>query len=145
MDNQRNTVSIWEDSMRIGLQKLDDERRELTNILEHLDVTPLNTISSEIFLIKFGIFEAAAKAFFSHEEALFNEYQVPDSVRKAHEEEHTRVLAMLNTVYVDSMSKRNQTAIDVYRMIRNEMQGHILKFGQELRKYICTQKIDCIQ
>lgn len=140
MRNHKNTASLWKESMRIGLPKFDEERKDLTRIIEHLDLNPLHTITSEMFLIKFGIFHAAIKALFKHEEALFREYPVPDDVKKPHLADHSRILEMLNAVYKDSMNKRNQTAFDIYLIIRNEIKQHILKFGQDLRIYISTQK-----
>ena len=139
MRNQRDAESIWEDSMRVGLPKFDEERKYLTRVIEYLDLRPLHTISSEFFIVKFGIFQAAVKAFFEHEEALFSELQVPDSVKRIHIEEHGRILEMLNAVYLDSMNKKNQTAIDTYQNIRSEIKQHISKFGQDLREYISQQ------
>ena len=139
MSDQRDAGSIWEDSMRVGLPKFDEERKELTRLIEHLDLSPLHSICSDFFILKFGIFQAAVKAFFEHEEILFRELQVPDSVKKIHIVDHGRILQMLNAVYLDSMNKKNQTAIDTYQHIRNDIKQHISKFGQDLREYISQQ------
>ena len=139
MTKQENPASLWDDSMRIGLDWFDEERKELLTILEHLDVNQLQTISSELFLAKFHIYEAAVRGLFEHEESLFSKYDVPDTIKKRHETEHHRIIKMLNTVYLDSRNKRNQTAIDVYQMIRADMKQHISNFGQELRNHVSPQ------
>ena len=39
MSNRNGTASLWEESMRVGVPKLDEERKELTSILEQLDLS----------------------------------------------------------------------------------------------------------
>jgi len=136
MSNKKSTVSIWDESMRIGVDIFDDERRQLLAILEHLDVNPLQTISSEFFRAKFNIYDAAVRSLFAHEETLLGKFDVPEKVKKLHKDEHDRIVAMLNSVNADSINKRNQTAIDVYQLIRSDMTRRLSEFGQELRKYV---------
>jgi hemerythrin len=132
MNNHQNQTSILKKSVFVGLPTFDIERKDLTRIIEHLDRSPLHTISSEIFLIKFDIFLAALKAFFKREEDFLREHQYHDDATQQHLDEHTRILEMLNAVYIDSMNKRNQTAIDIYMTIRNVINQHVSKFGQDL-------------
>jgi hemerythrin len=122
--------------MRTGLHRFDEERKELVSIVERLDLSPLHTITSDSFLVEFRNCEAAVKAFCKHEEELFSEFQVPDHIRKVHMADHDRILELLNAVKEDSINRRNQTAIDVYQMIRNKIREHIYKFDQELCKFI---------
>ena len=42
---------------------------------------------------------------------------------------------------MDSTNKKNKTALDVYRVLRNEIKKHVLTFGVEMSKYIASSEV----
>ena len=121
---------------RIGLPTFDEQCEKLVRIIQLLDLSPLHTIASEVFASRFLLLLDAIEEFFRHEEALLNSYAIPTKIRCLHIADHKRIREMLNDIYMNSVGKKNQTAIDVYRAIRFEIDQHVLNFSFDVGHYI---------
>jgi hemerythrin len=141
MRPKNKSVSMWQESMRVGLPELDEERKNVLEILELLEVRPLYSIASETFAGRFKIVQAAVEELIRYEENLLHEYRVPDETRRRHIADHEKIRTKLQRIRADSMNKKNQTALDVYRSLRNEIKKHVLTFDLETSKHIRPAKV----
>jgi hemerythrin len=132
---KRKAKSLWQESMRIGLPALDEEHRNVMELLELLEVRPLYSIASETFISRFSIVQAAAEKFIKFEESLLREFPLPAETRQAHIADHERIRTILQRIRADSIKKKNQTALDVYRTLRAEIEKHVATFGMDISKY----------
>ena len=78
----------------------------------------------------------AIEEFFSHEEALLNSYAIPTKIRCLHIADHKRIREMLNDIYMNSVRKKNQTAIEVHEAVRFEINQHVLNFSFDVSHYM---------
>ena len=133
-------VSIWKESMRIGVPDFDEERKAMVGVIEQLDIDPTHSLTNEFFLIRFRVLEAAVTALYVHEELLMKKWPVPEDIRVAHVADHSRILLMLTEVYLDSMYHKVGNALEVYRRIRSTLEAHILNVSDKLKPYIGQPK-----
>jgi hemerythrin len=136
MRTKKKSGSIWQESMSVGLPALDQERKNVFELLELLEVRPLYSIASEAFSSRFVMVHAAIERFIQYEESVLREYPVPDETRRLHVADHERIRTELNRIQLDSINKKNQTALDVYKSLRTQIKKHVLTFGVEISKYI---------
>ncbi len=122
--------------MRIGIPTFDNERERMARIIELLDVNPENGIRGEFFLDRLGILKVVLTTLYAHEELLMNELKLPAEMKARHFEDHTRIFNLFNQVYEDSMQHADRKAIDVYQMLRSNIEKHILDFGMQLKSYV---------
>ena len=131
MRTGRNSGSRNQELVMIGFAELDEERKNVISLLDLLEVRPLYSVASEAFFSRFTIVQEAVERFIEAEERLLNEYPVSDETIRLHLADHERIRAILQRIREDSISKRNQTALDVYKSLRNEIDRHVLTFGME--------------
>lgn len=136
MDQQSNLMSIWQDSMRIGIPIFDEQRRDIAKIIELLDANPAAPITDEYFLGQFSVLQVMISEFFTREESLMSQLGVPGEVQDRLVADHNKLLELFNQVYLDSMDQKKQTAEQVYFTIRDALAAHMLEHGQELRHYV---------
>ena len=121
---------------RIYLPSFDERCEELVRIIELLDLSPLHSIASTVFVSRFRVLLDAIESFFRHEDELLHRYSIPIENRRLHLADHERIREMLNDIGLDIAGKKNQTAIDVYEAIRFEIDRHVLNFSADLGRCI---------
>jgi hemerythrin len=136
MRTGKKSTSIWQESMRVGVPELDEERKLTMDLLELLEVRPIYSIASETFSKRFAVVHAAVEKFIKFEESLLHEQPLPDEIRLRHLADHEKIRTKLHRIRTDSINKKNQTALDVYRSLRTEIKKHVLTFDVEMRKHI---------
>lgn len=114
---------------RIGLPAFDEQCEELVRLIELLDLSPLHSIASDVFVSRFLLLLDAVEEFFRLEEELMTYYAIPTEIMRLHIADHKRIKKMLNDICMDSARKKNQTAIEVYKAIRFEIEQHLLNFS----------------
>lgn len=122
--------------MRIGIPLFDEQRRDLAGIIELLDANPAAPITEENFLGRLSVLQVMMSEFFGREESLMVQLGVPDEVRLRLAADHDVMLDIFNTIYLDSMDRKQQTAGSAYFTIREAVEKHFLAHGQELRRYV---------
>ena len=120
----------------IGLPVFDARCAELVSVVELLDLPPLHSLASEVFISRFRQLLAAIEAFFAHEETLLNDIPVPPEIRRAHLADHDRLRQLLEGIHQDALRKKNQTAIEVYETIRFEIERHVISFSFDVSRYL---------
>ena len=120
----------------IGLPVFDARCAELVSVVELLDLPPLHSLASEVFISRFRQLLAAIEAFFAHEETLLNDIPVPPEIRRAHLADHDRLRQLLEGIHQDALRKKNQTAIEVYETIRFEIERHVISFSFDVGRYL---------
>jgi hemerythrin len=136
MTSQPVTKSVWRESMEIGIPLFDEQRKDLAGIIELLDIDPAAPITEENFLGRFSVLQVMMSEFFSREESLMLQLGVPGEVQQRLIDDHNKILDLFNEIYLDSMNKKQRTAEEVYLMIREAVEGHMLAHGQKLRHYV---------
>jgi hemerythrin len=136
MTTQPPTKSVWRDSMEIGIPLFDEQGKDLAGIIELLDIAPEAPITEENFIGRFSVLQVMLSEFFDREESLMLQLAVPGEVQQRVIDEHNRILALFNDVYLDSMNKKPFTAEDVYVAIRAAMEACLQSHGKELRPYV---------
>jgi hemerythrin len=126
--------------VKIGLPTFDEQCEKLVRILELLDLSPLHTVASDVFLSRFLVFRDAIEEFFMSEEKLLNSCAVPDDIRFLHISDHQRIREMLHNVYMNALGKKNQTAIEVYKAISFKINQHVANFSFDLGQYLPQSK-----
>jgi len=134
MRTESNSGSKWRESMRAGFPELDEERKNVIALIDLLEVRPLYSIASEDFFNRFTLVQAAVERFIECEEILLQDFPVDDETIRLHLADHERIRAMLRRIREDSMRKKNQTAIDVYKSLRNVIDKHVRTFAMETHK-----------
>ncbi len=129
-------TSIWQESMRVGLPELDEERKNAMELLELLEVRPIYSIASETFTTRFAVVHAAVEKFIKFEESLLHKQPLSDEIKRRHLADHEKIRTKLLRIRADSINKKNQTALDVYRSLRTEIKKHVLTFDVEMSKHI---------
>lgn len=136
MRTGKKSASIWQESMRVGVPELDEERKNTMDLIELLEVRPIYSIASETFAKRFAVVHAAVEKFIKFEESLLHKQLLPDEIRRRHLADHEKIRTKLHRIRADSINKKNQTALDVYRSLRTEIKKHVLTFGAEFGKQI---------
>lgn len=111
------------------------KRMELDQIIETLALRPIYTIASNDFIDRLSVLLEAIDRFFAHEEELLDYYGVPQERRRPLFEDHQKIRNMLQRVHSDSISKKNQTAFEVYEAIKQEIDRHIANFSFDVAQY----------
>ena len=124
--------SLWQESMRSGVPELDEERRNVMELLELLEVRPLCSVASDDFASRFARVQAATEKLFSHEEALLLGRSLPLETKRLHLADHEKIRAILSRIGNDAARKKNQTALDVYKSLRAAIERHVAKFGLDV-------------
>ena len=136
MRNEIKRKSAWQESMRVGLPELDEERKNVFELLELLEVRPIFSISSETFAKRFAVVHEAVERFLKFEEGLLKKYPVPDKTRQLHVEDHERIRKILEQVRKDSIAKKNRTGLDIYQSLRAEVESHVTTFGFDMGEHL---------
>jgi len=138
MKTGKRSASIWQESMRVGVPELDEERKLTMDLLELLEVRPIYSIASETFTTRFAVVHAAVEKFINFEESLLHKQLVPDEIRRRHFADHEKIRTKLHRIRADSINKKNQTALDIYRSLRAEIKKHVETFDVEMRKHVSS-------
>jgi hemerythrin len=136
MRAEGNRKSIWQESMRVGLPELDEERKNVFELLELLEMRPIYSIASETFASRFDVVQEALERFLKHEESVLKKNGVPDQTRRLHLDDHEKIRQMLDQVREDSLAKKNQTGLDVYKALRTEVEQHVRTFGFDMTMHL---------
>jgi hypothetical protein len=120
----------------INVPAFNEQWEELVKVVELLDLSPLHSIASDIFISRFRILLDAIEGFFRQEEELLNYYAVPSEIRLLHVSDHERIRRMLNDINMNSLRKKNQTAVEVYEGIRFEIDRHVECFSFDVSRYV---------
>jgi hemerythrin len=134
-NDQQNASSIWDESMCIGIQTYDDQRKDLSGLIELLDKDPKHTNSNENFLGRFHTLQVVVQEYFVREDALMEQMNVPVEVREQHIAEHEAILEMFLNTYFDSMHHKGRTAFEVYWQFRETLKHHFLTCDIKLKDY----------
>jgi len=119
-----------------GVPAFGEQRAELVRVVELLDLSPLHSIASDIFVSRFRILLGAIEEFFRQEEELLNCCAAPAEVRQLHIADRERIRKILHDIEMNSARKKNQTAVEVYAGIRFEIDRHIECFSFELGRHV---------
>jgi len=117
---------------RLVLPSFDEQCEELVRVIELLDLSPLHSIASGVFVSRFRVLLEAIETFFRHEEQLLNLCSMPIENRRLHLADHQRIREILSDICRDLDGKKNRTAIEVYEAIRFEIDRHVLTFSADL-------------
>ena len=138
MGTGKKSASIWQESMRVGVPELDEERKITMDLLELLEVRPIYSIASETFAKRFAVVQAAVEKFIKFEESLLHKQLLPDEIRRRHLADHEKIRTKLHRIRADSINKKNQTALDIYRSLRTEIKKHVLTFDVEMSQHVAS-------
>lgn len=123
-------------AVKTGLPFFDVQCSELVQTVDLLDLSPLHSIASDVFVSRFHVLLDAIENFFRYEEALLDRDLIPGEIRQRHLADHEKIRRMLGGIRKDSMRKKNQTAIDAYRAIRHEIEQHVLRFSFDVSGFL---------
>lgn len=101
------------------------ERRKVANTLETLSSNPIASIRDEHFLERFSKLEVMLNHLFALEEEVMRQMGIPEFEWLKHTNEHSRLLSILQDVYIDSMTGKKKSAADVYLILKAELSEHI--------------------
>lgn len=125
-------------AVKTGLPFFDVQCNELVRAIDLLDLSPLHSIASDVFVSRFHVLLDAIERFFQYEEALWDRCLIPGEIRQLHLADHERIRRMLDGIRKDSMRKKNQTAIDAYRAIRHEIEQHVQRFSFDVSGFLSS-------
>ncbi len=86
-------------AVRIGLPAFDGKCEALEKTIEMLNLSPLHSIASDLFVERLSVLIDAVEGFFKHEEELLDFYAMPEETKRTHGTEHNRIRKMLNDIY----------------------------------------------
>ncbi len=121
---------------RAALPTFNERCEELSRVIALLDLSPLHSIASSVFVSRFPVLLEAIESFFRYEEELLDLYAMPAENRRLHLADHRRIRDLLNDIRLRSAAKRNLTAIEVYEAIRAEIEQHVLNFSLDLGRHV---------
>jgi len=124
----------------IGLPLFDEQCEDLAAAIELLDLNPLHSLASEVFISRFCVLRDAIERLFRHEEALLSQYRLPAETRRLHGDDQRRIRRILDDIHADAMNRKNRTAIEVYETLRFEIERHVSDFGDDLSRHIPVAK-----
>ena len=119
-----------------GLHSFAAQCNELVRVVDLLDLSPLHSIASDVFVSRFHVLLNAIERFFEYEESLLDRYLISGEVRRLHVADHERIRQILRGIHQDSIRKKNQTAIEVYQTIRHEIEQHVLNFSFDVSRCV---------
>lgn len=121
-------------TVKIDMPVFDEQCAELGRIVELLDLSPVHSIASDLFVRRFRVFQDAVEGFFRYREALLNYDAVPSEIRRLHIANHERIRNMLDDIQMDSVRKKNQTAVEVYKAVRFEIDRYVASVSLDVSR-----------
>ena len=128
----------WKDSLSVGIKEIDDEHRELVNMVNDLH-SAMSTGKGKDALG--GVLDRLIDytvSHFAHEEELMRKYSYPDSFK--HTNEHRKLTK--TAVDVQTKFKSGQTiglSIEVMDFLRNWLTTHIQEVDNRFGAFLKTK------
>ena len=130
---------IPEETLLIGIEPIDEKRKELGNLVSQLDADSKGDINSEYFLGNFAKLQVVLAEFFAREEEVIRLIGLPDSAMRKHFVEHDKLLDIFNRIYFDSMKHKTTMATEVFKTLKTEIAKHIDEYDVKLRDVISAR------
>lgn len=121
--------------MRIGITAYDDQRKDLSGLIELLDKDPNHANSHENFLGRFHTLQVVVQEYFVREDALMEQMNIPVEIRDQHIAEHEAIINLFLNTYIDSMQHRGRTAFEVYWQVKEALKHHFQTSDIKLKDY----------
>ena len=140
MDKGDVLMILWRDEMCIGVTAIDDDHKELFNIINEFDTCTTRKSAEATAKKLFGY----TQSHFKREEDLQSEYMYP--LRNQQKEQHAKIINDLKVLIRDAFINTNQTDAEVIASLSNLMRDwivdHVIQSDMKMRTFFKSSNID---
>jgi hemerythrin-like metal-binding protein len=126
----------WKESMRLGIQAIDDQHREIISVLSRLAEKPDLDTRSEFVIDTIHSLESMMAGHFATEEAFMVRHGADAAYVIAHHQDHDHILEIINEINFDAIGHKHLPACEIYRKLLGAFLVDLTDFDQHLRKLI---------
>lgn len=117
----KRSPPVWQESLRTGIQVIDEQHQELSRLLERLIDSPKTHITTEDFADRFTRLHNFWFHHFQTEETVMRKMRTDNAEMLMHAHEHEKLSELFVQVNFDCMNKLNLRAEDIYSKIRERI------------------------
>ena len=122
----------WQESMRIGMQLIDEQHEELLNWIEKLNDEPTAAIGSKTFVDSLSAVKRLETLHFETEEIFMQRTGLPLEQMAEHVHAHRGLLGQLVQIELDAGNGIRQTVAEAHGAIKSKVLGHIAQYDMPL-------------
>lgn len=126
-DNQSAT-SFWSADLETGIPVIDEQHRAIAELGDRLVRDPRTALGSETGTSFLQTFYRLLAQHFETEEALMRSLDMPEALRHAHFQEHSRLLERVVALSINQIGESGpKTVADITRDLLHIIVEHVLK------------------
>ncbi len=130
----------WTESMRTGMQLIDEQHEELLNWIGKLNDAPAAEITSQFFVDLISAVKRLETLHFETEEIFMQRAGLPVDQMLEHVQAHKMLLNQLVQVELDAGNGICKTAAEAQRAIKNAVLSHIAKYDMPLDVHVAARR-----
>lgn len=127
----------WLDLYSIGIEKVDRQHENLTDLLNCLNEAWRGGKSHDVLLFRLDQFFDAVRAHFLDEETLMTENEYPDF--DLHRAEHDFLLAQVQQFRTQFAAREEELTESMLDFFRDWLRDHILISDRRMGRFVLTQ------
>lgn len=128
--------AAFDPHLLIGIESIDNEHRELFDLLRRLRSMPAKPANSIEFSELLGRLGRDLMAHFGTEEKVLNSCAMPAAQVQRHLEAHTHILQQYAELNLDLMKHQPLARADILQMVENWVIDHIKLHDLQIRNYL---------
>ncbi len=129
----------WSDELEVGIQTIDEEHRQLVQIINDLHVAMLEHRDKAFMSRVFAELVERTKAHFATEEALFQEHGYP--AEASHRDEHRHLAERVIELREEFDAGNTAVTLEVMRFLRDWLIKHIVTADREFCPFFAARGV----
>jgi len=129
---------VWNESYSVGVQKIDDQHKELIKMINRLIEAEEITVYSEVISDTLTKMTDYAEYHFKTEEKYMKEYNYPEYSK--HKLQHTEFRKKTVAFCMDTTALSEGIPIEILSYLTNWLKNHILKSDMQYKPFF-NQKV----
>lgn len=138
-DSQYGGIVVWDESLSVGIQKIDKQHQELVKIInclvENEDASGHSEPIAQVLdrMTKYAVYH------FETEEALMLEYNYPEY--ESHRDDHAQFKMKTAKFCLDALQRKETLPDELLSFLRDWLTHHILQADMKYKPYFLERRV----